>query len=124
MLLVLTIKRKDGNVDFVNDNEKKQECIPVGCVPTAAVTANRYQYPWGLCPGGLCMRGSLSRGGSLSGEREGVSVSLPLSPMNRITCAIENITFVVAGDKLTKVTLSEIRSVDVWGFYPVLSLPS
>ena len=30
----------------------EQECIPVGCVSTAAVTATRCQYQGGLPPGG------------------------------------------------------------------------
>ena len=28
----------------------EQECIPVGCVPSAAVAVS-----WGVCPGGVCL---------------------------------------------------------------------
>ena len=45
--------------DLTNQNQLKQECIPVGCIPTAAVAATRCQYQgdgslppeWGLPPG-------------------------------------------------------------------------
>ena len=37
----------------------QQECIPVGCVPSALY------HTEGLCPGNLCPRGSLSRGVSV-----------------------------------------------------------
>ena len=33
-----------------------QECIPVGCVPTAAVAATRYQHQ-GCVPQGVCLHG-------------------------------------------------------------------
>ena len=40
-----------------------QECIPLGCVPAAAVATTRCQYKRGFCPeGGLCPQRSLSRG--------------------------------------------------------------
>ena len=49
---------------------KKQESIPVGCVPTiptAAVAKTRCQYTGSLSRGGVSsQRGSLPRGGSLS----------------------------------------------------------
>ena len=41
----------------------KQECIPVGCIPSAAVaisgegegvSARRGVYPWGVSAGGVC----------------------------------------------------------------------
>ena len=36
---------------------KKQECIPVGCVPSTAVAAGGRCVSWGDClPGGVCFR--------------------------------------------------------------------
>ena len=33
-----------SSVDDMEENSKEQECIPVGCIPTAAVPATRCQY--------------------------------------------------------------------------------
>ena len=49
-------RRYDGFVvpfDFIK-RQTKQECIPVGCIPTAAVAATRCQYWRGSASGGFC----------------------------------------------------------------------
>ena len=72
----------------------KQECIPVGCVPSAAVAISGGVSAWGCLPRGVSARWGVCLGG-LSAQR-GVSQhelgQTPL-PMNRITDACENITF-------------------------------
>ena len=40
------------NLILIWDLIKKQECIPVGCVPSAAVA-----FLGGVCPGGVCQGG-------------------------------------------------------------------
>ena len=71
-----------------------QECIPVGCVPSAAVAVSggRGVCPeggWGVCPGGggVCPGGLSGWGGCLA---RGCTASLPVE---RMTDACENITF-------------------------------
>ena len=59
----------------VSFKKNEKECIPVGCLPTAAVAATRCQYQGSLFGGGLCLegisvwRGSPSGEGSLSGGK-------------------------------------------------------
>ena len=57
------------------DLQKKQECIRVGCVPSAAVV-----FSGGCLPGG----GVSARGGGVAATHT--------HPVNRITDACENIT--------------------------------
>ena len=65
----------------------KQECIPVGCVPSATeavwwegggVCSRGSLLPGGVCSGGCLLRGSLLQGGNVSTPRgvcsRGVSV--------------------------------------------------
>ena len=64
---------------FGGDIKFKQECIPVGCVPSAAVAAGRgvSQHALGrergVCPGGVCL-GVSTQGVSAGGmSAQGVS---------------------------------------------------
>ena len=81
----------------------QQECIPVGCVPTAAVAATRCQN-WGWVDGAYyggvpTSRGPLShtpwdgayRPGQTMGPETGSDIYTPL--VNRMTDAYENFTF-------------------------------
>ena len=47
----LWVRKKSGKLDQQVKKYLLQECIPVGCVPTAAVAATRCQYQGGLPPG-------------------------------------------------------------------------
>ena len=71
-----------SNIIFVKRWPLQQECIPVGCIPPA-----RYRT------GGLCPRGSLSRGVSVQvGSCPGGLPDRDL-PVNRMTHRCKNITF-------------------------------
>ena len=61
--------------------QRKQECIPVGCVPSAAMT---------VCRGGCLPRGVSAGRCLFGGVFQGVSAR---HPVNRITDRCENITF-------------------------------
>ena len=80
----------------------KQECIPVGCVPSAAVAIC---WGGGCLPGGVsAQRGCLPRGGvcpgvclpgGVSAQGAGVSAGVCLAdtpPVDRMTDPCENIT--------------------------------
>ena len=65
----------------VNNFSTIQECIPLGCVPAAAVATTRCQYKRDFCPEGVSVQG-------VSVHRdlfpEGVSIGgLCLSPTSR-----------------------------------------
>ena len=52
-----------SNLMFITATfQKKQECIPVGCVPRAL------HYTWGVSVQGLRLRGLCPGGGSVRGE--------------------------------------------------------
>ena len=51
----------DGHTSTKTSYASKQECIPVGCVPTAAVAATRFLYGGG---GRVCLQGQPRGGGS------------------------------------------------------------
>ena len=90
---------------LINQTTKilQQECIPVECVPSAAVAFSRGRV---VCLGGVCPRGCLPRGclpkgvsasgGACLGEcllREMSAQRGCTPPMDRMTDACENITF-------------------------------
>ena len=68
-----TLERSRNNSEAVEENSfSKQECIPVGCVPSAAVAVS----PGGTCPGGVpgprggggtCLGGVPGPGGTCPG---------------------------------------------------------
>ena len=74
------------------NNLAKQECIPVGCIPSAAVAAGGCIPAYtgqGVCPGGVC-RGGVGPGGVCLGESaQGVSArghaGIHPPPVNRMT---------------------------------------
>ena len=78
----------------------KQECIPVGCVPSAAVAVLR---EGGVCPGGVVYPGGVIRGclprwvcqGGVCLEAclLGVGGCTPPPPMNRITDMCKKLPF-------------------------------
>ena len=73
----------------------KQECIPVGCVPSTAVAVY-----WGggcLRGGGVCLGGCLPAGVSACGPGRGVSARCLWTEF--LTHACENITFVADGNQ-------------------------
>ena len=85
---------------------QKQECIPVGCVPSAEVTFERGCLPRGcvsaqgvcVCPGGVSAGGGVCPGGVfLVGCLPGGCLPQCMlgytPPVNRMTDACENITF-------------------------------
>ena len=60
-------KSSDGTLlflfsDFKLNKQKKQECIPVGCVPFVAVTVGGDVCPGGACLGSVCLGWCLPRG--------------------------------------------------------------
>ena len=84
----------------------KQECIPVGCLPSAAVavlggclprsvclrlSAQRGVCPGGACLGGVCPGSCMPRAGRLPKGVSALGCTPP--PMDRMTDACENITF-------------------------------
>ena len=63
-------------------NLSLQECLPVGCVPPTL-----YRPEWGLCPGGLCLRGLCPGRGLCQGEPPDRD-----PPVYRMTDMSKNIT--------------------------------
>ena len=63
----------------------EQECIPVGCVPSAAGRLGGRVSVGGCPPGGVCPGGCLPGGVCLGGAH--------LPPVDRMSDACENITF-------------------------------
>ena len=70
-----------------------QECIPVGCVPSAAVAvcwggvSARGCLPGGCLPGGVCLEGVCP------GGLPKCMLGYTPPPVNRMTDVCENITF-------------------------------
>ena len=68
----------------------KQECIPVGCIPSAAVAARGVCIP--ACTGQGCIPACTGQGGVYLGGICPKGCLPHTSPVNRITDAYENIT--------------------------------
>ena len=72
-----------GYIHIRSSHGYKQECIPVGCVPSAAVAVS-----------GVCVpRGCLPVGGGLPGGVSDIGGGVHLPPVDRMTDTCENITF-------------------------------
>ena len=76
-----TEQKKVKTKENKGERNRKQECIPVGCVPTTAVAATRCQQ-WG--------------GGGWADPPEGVSPSETDSPVNR-QMLLKTLTFHAVG---------------------------
>ena len=71
----------------------KEECIPVGCVPSAAVAVGGRGGETGVCLGGCLPRGVVSAGEGCPLGGGGSCLPRSVQNVDRLTDVYENITF-------------------------------
>ena len=98
--------------------KRKQECIPVGCVPP-----DLYRTGGGLCPGDVSVQGGLCPGGLCQENPPG---QRPLPPVNRMTSASKNITLPqtsFAGGKnrhIPEKYVTSVQKMKTWKLKPTV----
>ena len=73
----------------------KQECIPAGCVPTAALASTRFQYHWWTYP----LRGRHPLEGTWDHTARQEVTSYTPSPLNRLTNPLKTLPSLAVGKR-------------------------